>query len=880
MIDTAQTLREQILTAVQERRRDDKPALENLLPELGRPDVPFDGKISLLINVHNEGADLAQTCISFARTCLAPLEIGIFADMTTDDSLAQLAEVAALDSVEDIFIIRHTGPKPFGCGRAKAKLVERCTGDFIMHSDGHNRAIRGTLDQAARFGCYLPCVVQPALGPLHCKPHEQATEKVPHNCYYGGRVIVKKGLPDIDQRTSPPRRPAARTECVNNSAFGYPRMLLNQFGGWHKFPGRWGLQEAGFSWRCWFTKTPIFTLRDFVVLHRYQDWWDGPNAGEYKGARKSYSVPGWHRRANRRYAIRVMFNASTWEKYWKQHLEIVDHDSDGKANAALAESEVKTQHSEFAKLKRRTDDEFFSEIAEMPFNPADAKVNDDATRGLYIISGGLGNALLCVPAIKALAQLTGAPVDLLDKGIHVKSAIDWFEQQPWVRLVLKDQPDYREYRHIIGSYWQGPPITILEGCTIAPAQRQHRTKHEAWSNMEAVRNAGFTGPTPSPRMIIDPISHDVLGNDPIAVCTEAAGRREDVDKCFPRWEETCRILKSAGARLVFLGNNTETPPWMDELGENLTGKTKLMDAVHIIASARLYLGIDNGLAHVAAAVGTPQLLVYGTTSPRKNLQLAQGLHVIQSDYQCGPCFDTPRKKHCKEETPGAKPCMRAIDPARIAHKALHLIEQPYADAMPPQQLFLARKQMIENAGLELFQEWHELTGAIELVRRLDPVRVLTLKAHHGAWSLAISAACSPGTEFYMVDSIDQPQRQEAETKLREFGMVPKFIKGDSTKRNTLDLVHRALGDNKVDLLYIDGHADYAHAATEFSRFSTAVRKGGAIMLHDITNQVNDATGTRRLWDELTAAPETWETMTLQHGHCHGYGIVFIEPARK
>ena len=262
--------------------------LEEAIPAIGRKDIPFDGLISLLINVHNEGPDLAQTCISFASRCLAPMEILVFADMTTDDSLAPLADVAKLPNVRDVIVTWHKGPAPAGCGKAKAALLERSRGRFIWHSDGHNRNVLGTLDQAARFGCFAPCVVQPALGPMRLtKPHEQAAEPVPHNCYYGGRLIVKKGLPDIDQRTGRPRRHAIRTECVNNSSFGYPRALAAQFGGWNKYAGRWGFQEAGFSWRCWFAGVPIFVLRDFVVLHRYQDWWDGPNAGEYRGRRKS-----------------------------------------------------------------------------------------------------------------------------------------------------------------------------------------------------------------------------------------------------------------------------------------------------------------------------------------------------------------------------------------------------------------------------------------------------------------------------------------------------------------------------------------------------------------------------------------------------------------
>ncbi|HUT58334.1 MAG TPA: glycosyltransferase family 9 protein, partial [Phycisphaerae bacterium] len=733
--------------------------MEELLPLAGRRDVPFEGLQSLLINVENEGPDLANTCRSFASRCLGPLEIGIFADMTSDDSLAALDAVAALPNVADLWIIKHDGPEPMGCGRAKDRLVKRSRGDFLWHSDGHNRAIRGVLDMAARFGSATPCVIQPALGPLHQWPTQCQDEPVSGHCYYGGRLTIKNAMPDIDQQTRCPRRIAERTQCVNNSCFGYPRALLERFGGWHKFPGRWGHQEAGFSWRLWWTKTPLFVLRDLVIHHRYQGWWGGPECKAYLAAggrkRAGYSTPGWHRRANRRYAIRVCFDDATWERYWQPTLAIVDRDDDGKADAALADSDVEEQHTEMQALKRQTDEAFFREIAGLPYNPAEEGAMDDATRGLYLITGGLGNALMCVPAMKALARLSGEPIDVWDCGLHVKALRDWLELQPWVRAILTEQPDYRQYKTIIGSYWKNPDIAVLDGCAISPAKREHRTKHEAWSNMEAVRNAGYTGPTPSaamrlPATAADPRTGD-KGDEYIVVCTEAAGRRDDVNKCYPHWEQVCRQLKAAGVNVVILGNNEEVPAWMSEVATCEVGKTEFMLAVEDIASARLYLGIDNGLAHVAAALHVPQVLLYGPTSPRKNLQLAQGLHVIETDFRCAPCFDTPRKNHCKTEPAGAMPCMRAIKPERVARKVLHLLDLPYADALSARQVFLSRKQMIQNCGVDFFQQWDEVTQLLDVIRRVDPARLLVIGTHHAAWELAVSGVCSPGTEFLMVD---------------------------------------------------------------------------------------------------------------------------------
>ena len=48
---------------------------------------------------------------------------------------------------------------------------------------------------------------------------------------------------------------------------------------------------------------------------------------------------------------------------------------------------------------------------------------------------------------------------------------------------------------------------------------------------------------------------------------------------------------------------------------NLCGKTTLDQAIDLLASARLAITNDSGLMHVAAAVGTPLIAIYGSSTP-------------------------------------------------------------------------------------------------------------------------------------------------------------------------------------------------------------------------------------------------------------------------
>ncbi|HTS02838.1 MAG TPA: glycosyltransferase family 9 protein, partial [Thermoanaerobaculia bacterium] len=48
---------------------------------------------------------------------------------------------------------------------------------------------------------------------------------------------------------------------------------------------------------------------------------------------------------------------------------------------------------------------------------------------------------------------------------------------------------------------------------------------------------------------------------------------------------------------------------------DLSGATTLPEALGVLASARLFVGNDSGLAHLASAAGAPSVVVFGPTDP-------------------------------------------------------------------------------------------------------------------------------------------------------------------------------------------------------------------------------------------------------------------------
>jgi len=106
---------------------------------------------------------------------------------------------------------------------------------------------------------------------------------------------------------------------------------------------------------------------------------------------------------------------------------------------------------------------------------------------------------------------------------------------------------------------------------------------------------------------------------------------------------------------------------------DLVGRTTLREAVGIIQRAKIAVGPDTGLMHIAAAVGTPVISLWGATDPVRTGPLGFADLAIRGEAPCVPCHN--------RDCPIGRICMQSITSAMISAKvAMALRHEPGARA--------------------------------------------------------------------------------------------------------------------------------------------------------------------------------------------------------
>jgi heptosyltransferase-3 len=70
---------------------------------------------------------------------------------------------------------------------------------------------------------------------------------------------------------------------------------------------------------------------------------------------------------------------------------------------------------------------------------------------------------------------------------------------------------------------------------------------------------------------------------------------------------------------------------------NIAGRTTLAELAGVLSLSSLNVGVDSGATHIAAAVGTPTITIYGPSDWRDWAPVGDKHCVVVSEMKCVPC---------------------------------------------------------------------------------------------------------------------------------------------------------------------------------------------------------------------------------------------------
>ncbi len=118
-----------------------------------------------------------------------------------------------------------------------------------------------------------------------------------------------------------------------------------------------------------------------------------------------------------------------------------------------------------------------------------------------------------------------------------------------------------------------------------------------------------------------------------------------------------RIIDAFDTRIIFTGDKNDRS-MIEKITSEMRGKVfnsagmlSLRELAHLLSLADLMITTDTGPMHIASAMDTPVVAIFGPTAPWRTGPYGEGHTVIRSDLACSPCF----KKKCD-----TKRCMGEI----------------------------------------------------------------------------------------------------------------------------------------------------------------------------------------------------------------------------
>jgi ADP-heptose:LPS heptosyltransferase len=318
----------------------------------------------------------------------------------------------------------------------------------------------------------------------------------------------------------------------------------------------------------------------------------------------------------------------------------------------------------------------------------------DIKKVLFFKPGAIGDLLHALPALKALKQkypaalvtvvvspglesiLQGTPVAdrvlVFDKSKLKKSFRSFIE----FGLRLRDE----RYELFVDMQPSARSLALRRICgakqTLVYRKQKHagrgeRRLHAAHNFMETLRPIGIDESVESIEL---PLPDEALrsidrflsakgvdASRPLIALNCGVGAARPARNWFPeRFGSLAdRLIRELGAAVVFVGGKEDKElvrnvmAGMKETALSAAGELSIAESAALLARCACLVSSDTGPLHLATAVGTRVVGLFGSTDPMRTGPIGGGHRILIKGLACVPC----EEKHCPL---GTRECMDAI----------------------------------------------------------------------------------------------------------------------------------------------------------------------------------------------------------------------------
>lgn len=142
------------------------------------------------------------------------------------------------------------------------------------------------------------------------------------------------------------------------------------------------------------------------------------------------------------------------------------------------------------------------------------------------------------------------------------------------------------------------------------------------------------------------------------------------------WQALARLLADAGFRPQLPWGNDEERQRAERIaaasGAEVLSRLSLTELAKLLARAAGCVSVDTGLGHLAAAVSTPTVALFGPTNAALTGFYGEHQRFLQSSFHCSPCME----RQCRYDLLSGSypPCFDELSPQRVFEELATLLD--------------------------------------------------------------------------------------------------------------------------------------------------------------------------------------------------------------